>query len=302
MIYEDPYLLKSCIVAENRKNRPAVDELVHTCPFCPGHESDIEKVWLEVKQENNFLIKIVNNKYPICGYNHELYGVHDVVIDTPRHLQLPKDFSNSHWTILLDTMQKRWMQIAQDPKIEFIQIFKNSGKNAGASIRHSHWQIVALSQIPYQMAQQYSHYNRFYDQMQNCYICHKLEEIDKSDIILENDKWIAIAPTSSEFAHETWLVPKLHRKHYGELEPQELEKAGALLKTLLTAYEHLKENVSFNICFMSGGLHNALDYHFYIKIIPRLTHWAGFELATHCYINTIHPKTHVQLMRSILKE
>ncbi len=302
MIDEDYYLIKNCIIAENRKARPSINERSDSCPFCPGHESDIEQVHLEVKQENDFLVKIVNNKYPICSYNQGLYGVHDVVIDTPRHLECPKDFKIPHWHILLDVMQTRWRQIAQDPKIGFIQIFKNYGKSAGASISHSHWQIVALSQIPYQMLHQYEHYNAYQDWAKNCYLCHKLQETKKEDVIFENDTWVAIAPTPSEFEHETWLVPKVHRKHYGDLQSQELESAGELLKILLSAYDKLKQNCEFNICFMSGGLHNSLDYHFHIKIIPRLTQWAGFELATHCYINTIHPKIHVRLMQSILRE
>lgn len=302
MIYEDQYLVKNCIIAENRQHRPSIGETVHSCPFCVGHEKDIEKVWIEVKEEKEFLVKIINNKYPICGYDQEPYGIHDVVIDTPRHLEAPKDFSKEHWMILLETMQKRWFQIVEDPKIKFIQIFKNYGKEAGASIRHSHWQIVALDQIPYPMLYQYTQYNTFEEPTKGCYICHTLQTLEEDYLIEENDRWVAIAPRTSEFAHETWLLPKIHRKGYGDLCLEEIQWAGIMLKRLLEAYEGIKPGLAFNICFMSGGIRNTLDYHFYIKIIPRLANWAGFELATHCYINTIHPKAHVQLMRGLLRE
>jgi len=300
MMYEDPYLIKSCIIAEDRKKRPYINETSYTCPFCVGNEKDIEHIRLESKKPGeDFLIKIVNNKYPICDYP---IGTHDVVIDTPSHMEHPKDFSEEHWKILLETMQTRWRQLATSPDVAFIQIFKNYGESAGASIKHSHWQIVALNKIPYLVELQYAHLNKGGQDSDACYICDMLKKIDNDLIITENESWLALAPRVSQFPHETWVIPKRHRKQYGDLKPEELQSCGKLLKKLLIAYEHLKEACAFNICFMSGGIRNTLDYHFYIKIIPRLSHLAGFELATSCYINTVHPKTHVQLMQTILKE
>ena len=304
MIDHDPYLISNCIIAENRKKRPEIDENSLSCPFCLGHEEDIEEVRLETKDEaGNFLIKIVNNKYPICTPLSEPYGIHDVVIDTPNHLEKPKDFLEEHWRVLLQTMQARWREMVMDPKIEFIQVFKNYGKAAGASISHSHWQMVALSEIPYHVALQYEHYNAFYKQDQSCYICHMLKELPNDLIILQNETWVVVAPKASQFAHETWLIPRRHSKHFGDLNSEELYTCSLLLKKLLMAYDELlKSDSAFNICFMSGGIKNTIDYHFYIKMIPRINQIAGFELATNCYFNTVHPKTHVQLMKNILEE
>ncbi len=303
MIQEDPYLLRNCIVAENRKKRPIIRDVADKCPFCEGNEKYIDQIKLEVSsEENKFLVRIVNNKYPICDTLSSPYGVHDVVIDTPRHLEHPKDFSINHWESLLGAMQRRWEEIAHDPKIKFIQIFKNYGKEAGASISHSHWQIIGLGDIPYHMNLQYEHYNAFYKEKGSCYLCSKLQKLESDYIITECDDWIAAAPYISEFAHETWLVPKRHKKHYGELTAEELKSCGRLLKKILRGYDALEAGGAFNICFMSSGVKDSFDYHFYIKIIPRLSNWAGFELATRCYINTVHPKTHVQMMRNTLKK
>lgn len=302
MIYDNDYLIQNCILAENRKVRPFVHEEDTQCPFCPKPYRHDENVFLEVKNQEHFLIKIMSNQYPVCTPYTSLYGVHDVVVDTPHHLEHPKDFTKDHWTLLLNTMQKRWVQLTKDKNIRFIQIFKNHGKDAGASISHSHWQIIALGETPYQMLHQYQHYELFKQQKKECYLCYKLKNFEEHDIILENDFWLVIAPMPSEFAHETWIIPKKHRNHYGDLSLEELQAVGYLLKTILESYNKLIKDYSFNICFMSGDVLRTTDYHFYIKIIPRLSQWAGFELATHCSINTVHPKTHVQLMKSILKE
>ena len=303
MIYEDPYLINNCIIAENRKKRPEIGKDSLLCPFCPGHEGDIEEVILEVKDETGaFLTRIVNNKYPICGIHHETYGRHDVVIDTPDHQQHPKDFSEEHWNVLLKLIQERWQQIADDGQIAFIQVFKNYGTLAGASISHSHWQIVALDEIPYYVQLQYEHFSQFNKTQQQCYMCYLIETMDQSLIICEDENWIAAAPKVSEYAHETWLIPKKHHKVYGYLSSFELNSCGQMLKKLLAAYEVLEKGYAFNICFMSGGIKNSLDYHFFIKIIPRVTNWAGFELSTHCYFNTVHPITHAQVMKNILKK
>lgn len=303
MMYEDSYLVKSCIIAENRRDKPYIDEVADACPFCPGHESDIDEIRLQVKEHAKpFQVKIVNNKYPVCDTQKGLYGVHDVVIDTPDHLAHPKDFTEMHWEVVLISMQKRWHQIAKDPKISFIQIFKNYGKNAGASIKHSHWQIIALAQTPYSIRSQHLQYHAFKDKEGDCYFCTKLKTIEKEYIIFETKNWLAIAPEVSQFAHETWLISKSHKKHYGELGEEALKECGGLLKRVLMGYDKVRPSGSFNICFIGGGIRDSLEHHFYIKIIPRLGEWAGFELATNCYINTVHPKTHAQVMKNILRQ
>lgn len=281
------YFLSNCIIAEHRRERPFISKDNSDCPFCLPHEKEA-------------FVRIVPNKYPVVDEKSSPYGIHDVVIDTPYHLQHPKDFSKAHWEALLVAMQQRWHELCKDDKVQFIQIFKNYGMAAGASISHSHSQILALENIPYGMTHQYIHYNMFKEEP--CYLCHLASQKESTYLIMENEAFIVIAPDTPVFAYETWLIPKKHHKHYGELSQEEVKSCGLLLKRLLEAYDLLEPDCAFNICFMSGGLHNTLDYHFYIKLVLRIGNIAGFEIATHCTFNMIHPKSQVKHLKNILKE
>ncbi len=298
-MYYDKYFDHSCIVSKNRNERPHIEDDVHSCPFCVGNESYIENIWLEEKDDKgNLLVRIINNKYPLCSEVGELYGIHDVVIDTPYHFDNPKNFSIDHWYRLLLCIKKRCQAILSDENIAFVQVFKNYGKLAGASIKHSHWQIAGLSEVPHTMVKHYNAYKKYNNK--TCYICEAIRNSNERYIIYENDYWTSIAPKISSYQQETWLIPNKHIRDYQKLGDSELISLASLFKAILTAYNTIIPDMHYNICFISAPKDQDIDYHFLIKIIPRCSTIAGFEIATGCYINVVDPADHAQNLRKVL--
>lgn len=285
---------RSCIIAEGRRDRPFVGAEKAKCPFCLGNEQMLENIWLENSTDNGFIARIVSNKYPICGIDKTLYGVHDVVIDTSKHIEAPKDFSITHWENVFLLMQKRWIDLKKNPRINFIQIFKNSGEKAGASIAHSHWQIVALEEIPLTMLQEYESSKAF------CIICRVMRETEPASIILESDSWSIIAPKTPQMLYETWILPKNHITNYEEIDEKEMKELSKMISKLLKVYNLIKEDMAYNICMMSGRPNEKSQYHFYIKVIPRENNFAGFELATGCSISMIDPKEYAKEIADLI--
>ena len=298
-LIEKPFSNSSVIFADNRTSRPHIMPNDHTtlCPFCLENERLLEQVWMERSLLENESIRIVNNKYPICDTQGELYGVHDVVIDTVDHVKRPIDFSVKHWCALLEIMQERWKILSKDSRINFIQIFKNYGVKAGASISHSHWQIVGLEKLP---AIIYQEQIAMFNSNNKCLLCELIENLDTQYCIEENELFVSIAPENSIYPYETWLIPKQHYKNYGDLPKSTLDELGRLLKKILMTYELCIPNMQYNICFMSGEL--EAPYHFFVKIFPRTGNVAGFELATGCYINIMDPKEHMKQMQEATKK
>ncbi len=283
MEYYDEMLLNNCIIAEGRRTRPIIDAKSVDCPFCFLHED----------------VVILENKYPVADIFTEPYGIHDVVVDTPHHQESPKDFSELQWEEILIKMQQRWHDVSKDDKVKFIQIFKNYGIYGGASISHSHWQILALGKVPESIKHQYEHYNK----QGNCYLCEQLRELEILGYsILETDNWIVCSPKAPRFAYELLFIPKVHYQHYGQLPVHILKEVAPLLKKVLIAYDMLESGCAYNICMMGGVLDLNLDYHFHIKIAMRLGNMAGFEVATGCFINMISPYKTVAEMKKLLKE
>lgn len=273
------------IVAIGREKRPFVSADDVQCPFCPQNKESLEKIISEDYENGTLYARIVANKYPISS-NEQANGIHDVIIDTEDHLERPKDFSIVHWEKLLIALWNRWLEIMAMQQMAFIQIFKNEGKAAGASISHSHWQLLALTSVPIKMLEQYK---RYADDV--CYLCQE-SNLDEGFHVFETIYWKVWVPPHPEFNGEVWLIPKRHIAHYGKLHIQEIKDLGKLMKMVLNAYEKMMPNAAYNICFMSGDLNEKWQYHFHIKIVMRIGNIAGFEIATGCHILTKAPRAY----------
>ncbi|MGL6174264.1 MAG: galactose-1-phosphate uridylyltransferase [Cellulosilyticaceae bacterium] len=298
MIFNECSWNRSCIVANGREKRPFIGEEKKQCPFCKENKWMIEKVWLAYQDDKNLDIdiRVVNNKYPVCNQSEELYGIHDVVIDTPRHNANPKDYSKEHWKAILIILQERWKMIKQDERIRFIQVFKNFGERAGASINHSHWQIISLEEPPITMNREYEKSSR------QCIVCEWLKQLNKENIIYENEEWFIIAPNTPQMIYETWVVPKKHISNYEQVNSEMIESLSGIFQKIIGAYNQLNPEVHYNICWMSEKINIENQYHFYIKIIPREGNFGGYELATGCSITTISPRDYGEILKKQIEE
>lgn len=288
------YFNKDAIVATLRKRRPMISKEDTSCPFCLHNKESLPEILEEKWQGQKLWVRVVTNKYPITGDKQEK-GFHEVIIDTGDHQQRPMTFSNAHWQVLLLTLQERWRYLMKQQAIQFIQIFKNDGEAAGASISHSHWQLIALKAVPLTMQEQYITYN---ESVGDCYLC-TLE--GEGFLIQEAMYWRIWTPPVPEFDREVWLVPKKHYQHYGQLQEEEIEELGKLMKQLLIAYDQMVPQSAYNICFMSGDLEEKWCYHFHIRLVMRSGHIAGFEIATGCHVLTQSPQEYTDEIKKILK-
>lgn len=299
MLYENEALGISTIIAENRQKRPNKVKGESMCPFCKQNESAIEQVVMETFTSDEDHIRIVNNKYPVCHKRRDLYGIHDVVIETLYHDRKPHSFSKSHWYDLIKLIQLRWLEISQDERIQFIQVFKNEGEKAGASIMHSHWQIIALEETLLTMKRHYESVREQYEK-EGCWLC-KQQDSSWLDII-KTSKWRLTVPEGARAPYESWIVPNIHFANLGQITDDALKELALLLSDTLKLYERMLPEVSYNICVMSGKPKGDQSYHFYISLLPRTGNFAGFELATGCYINILSPKGLVDKMKELVEE
>lgn len=289
------YFNHTNMIAPKRDARPFINERDTACPFCLANEDSLENIIDESWKDHELLVRIVSNRYPVTSQEY-VKGVHDVVIDTASHTKHPKDFSVDHWRILLRHIQKRWINLMKDSSIQFIQVFKNYGEKAGASISHSHWQIIALEEIPYSMLQKYIAYY----QDKTCYLCHALHQ-QEGFCVWESALFEVWVPPIPIFPYETWIIPKQHHTHYGELSLEEIDELGKLIKYLLIGYHQIRPQFDFNICMMSGDVRGQYPYHFYIQIVMRIGQIAGFEIATGCHIISVESEVYANELKNILK-
>jgi UDPglucose--hexose-1-phosphate uridylyltransferase len=331
-IRQDPTTKEWIIIASARSKRP--HDFVHqksrqelpafspSCPFCPGNEAMTppESFALRDKGDKRWRIRVFDNHFPAltpkgsterreeAGFFLDMdgIGVHEVIVETPKHnasLALAND--NQVVDILL-TYQKRYIALTEMPFLKLIIIFKNHGPSAGTSLEHPHSQLVATPVVPRHTRIRHEIAAQYYDDtgrsLYSDMVNHELE-VGKR-VVMDTDKFAVFHPFASHSPFETWITPRTYQASFCNVSPEDLSSlAHVLRKTLLKLYRGLNDpDYNFIIDTAPMGDENKDYYLWHIRIIPRLTEVAGFEIGTGIYINTALPEETAQFMREFKAE
>ncbi len=318
-IRKDPVFGRWVIIASERGLRPN-DFLGkpgdHLCPFCPGNEElTPPTIYSLPGADGGWRLRVVRNKYPALvsegtsdNRRDGIYdrmdgmGIHEVVIETPEHGRLLEELPAEAVTDVIKTYMLRVKEIKKDPRIKYVMIFKNHGRNAGATLLHPHSQIIAMPMAPLRVMQEIDGAAEYHIERGTCVFCDIVtEEIAfKKRVVAENSSFLAVTPYASRFSFETWILPKKHFSHFENIPEAE---AGALAEVLRTALGKLiasLPDLSYNLIVHTMPVcePEAQHYHWHIEIMPKLTHVAGFEWGTGFYINAVSPEAAAEILNS----
>jgi len=321
-IRKDPVFGRWVIIASERGLRPnefrpgAGGEKGYLCPFCAGNEDLTPPVIYSLPGPGGgWRLRVVRNKYPALVsegstdnrregiYNRmDGMGFHEVVIETPEHGRLLEEMPAEAVADVLKTFMLRVREIKKDPRIKYVMIFKNHGRNAGASLLHPHSQIIAMPMAPLRVVQEIDGAADYFRERGTCVFCDIVTEETafKKRVVAENSSFLAVTPYASCFSFETWILPKKHFSHFENI-PE--EEAGALAEVLKTALGKLSVSLpelSYNLIVHTMPVQEpeVENYHWHIEIMPKLTHLAGFEWGTGFYINTVSPEEAAEILNS----
>lgn len=291
------------------------------CPFCEGNESVTPPELGAVRNPGSEIngpgwqIRAVPNKFsgfsisePFTREISEIFtfvsgfGAHEVVIETPEHdLDLheqPVDKIASVFGML----KERYLVLTNDQRLKYIQIYKNRGLFAGASLSHSHTQIVALPYVPPEFSGA-KHYAR---DKGRCLFCDIINEemAKKERLVKESNNFVIICPYASRFTYETWIIPKRHTENFGEITRAEINEVSGLVKQTLQGMVELLNDPSYNLVINTAPINveHEPGYHWFIEIFPRLIVQAGVEIATGFYMNPISPEWAAEVLRGQLEK
>ncbi len=322
-IRKDPVFGRWVIIASERGLRPNEfrlgadqDGKNYVCPFCAGNEALTPPVIYSLPDKaGGWRLRVVRNKYPALTsegssdnrregiYNRmDGMGFHEVVIETPEHGRLLEEMPAEAVSDVIKTFMLRVREIRKDPRIKYVMIFKNHGRNAGASLLHPHSQIIAMPMAPLRVKQEIDGAADYHLERGTCVFCDIVaEEISfRKRVVAENASFLAVTPYASRFSFETWILPKKHYSHFEEMPESE---AGALAETLKTTLGKLSASLpdmSYNLIVHTMPVQEpaAPYYHWHIEIMPKLTHVAGFEWGTGFYIKTVSPEDAAEILNS----
>jgi UDPglucose--hexose-1-phosphate uridylyltransferase len=335
------YLLdRWVVIATERSRRPTdfakpkpVTSPTPTCPLCPGNEYMTPPATLVYQSENgaikktneqgdfrskNWLLRCIPNMFPAfappknpvdaeqilksASFGFAI-GHHEVIVESPNHNDHPSDAPISQLVLLINAYKDRLSAIAQNTYVKYVQIFRNYGLEAGASLSHAHSQIIATPFIPTILSQEIDSSKNYDNQHKTCVFCDLIrQEIQTPRLILDNEHFVVFAPYASVHPMEFWIIPKRHSPNIIDLTETEVEVFAQTIKTTLKALKDLVNDPPYNF-----GLHLALNkcvedhFHWHLEVYPHLSTWAGFEKSTGMFINTITPETAAsELKKSIV--
>ncbi len=189
---------------------------------------------------------------------------------------------------------RRTRAISQDKKISYILCFKNQGSKAGASIVHAHSQVFATQILPPELLEEQKLAQAYWVENKTCPYCNIVKKEMASQRGIYQDKYFAaFAPFASQFHYEVWIFSNRHVDNITELNSAERRSLAHILKIVLLKMKKL--DLSFNM-FMHQVIPNP-NQHFYIKIQPRDSIWAGVELGAGLVINSVPPEEAAKYFR-----
>ncbi len=327
---KDPIIGRWVIIATERAARPSDfkhQELISppskepkNCPFCEGHEYMTPPEVLAYRHPHTkpngpgWWVRAFPNKYPALKSDLELvkrgvgvydmmsgFGVHEVIVETPNHKATPLTMTQKDYEEVIWAYRDRIVALSKDPRIKHVIIFKNHGRQAGASLEHPHSQLIAIPVIPRTTKNELDGARIYYELRDRCIFCDIIyQELSLQErVVFENRSFVAITPYASRFPFEIWILPKEHSHRFEEIEKNQVVDLAETLKVVLSKLYLLLNDPPYNYMLHTSPVssNHREYYHWHIEIIPRLTHVAGFEWGTGMYINPTPPEQAAKLLR-----
>jgi UDPglucose--hexose-1-phosphate uridylyltransferase len=324
---KDPVTGRWVIIATERAKRPAqfakADEERKGgfCPFCPGNEKSTPPEVHSYRHPNTqrdsegWWLRVVPNKFPALQPEGTLkrsgegmydrmtgFGQHEVVIESPSHDNTIADLSVEQIEEIIWVFRDRTVELRKDTRMRYIMIFKNWGREAGASLEHPHSQIIALPIVPKRVQEELSGAGKYYDYKERCVFCDMIHQEleDNTRIVSENDSFLSFMPFASRFPFETWIIPREHTSFFNDIQKNHVVDLAKIMKHTFSLIKLALDDPPYNFVihttpFDESG--SAPFYHWHIEIMPKLTKVAGFEWGTGFYINPTAPEEAAAVLR-----
>ena len=316
----DPIVGRWVIISTERAQRPTDFRQVAPplptkplCPLCPGNEAQTPSEILAYRaaggapNTSGWSLRVVPNKFPALQIEGSLdrrgeglydkmngVGAHEVILECPFHEVSMANLSEDNIREILWVYRDRLVDLKKDPRLVYGMVFKNVGAAAGASLEHSHSQLIVTPIVPINVWEEMTGSLEFYNYRGRCIYCDMIHQELSAEkrVVLDTASFLSFCPYAGRFPFETWIVPKNHNSHYENIQKNEIEELGTVLKTILLKLETALDKPAYNYIIHTSPFDTQAlpHYHWHIEVIPRLTRVAGFEWGTGFYINPVPPE------------
>ena len=174
-------------------------------------------------------MRVVPNKFPALQIEGDLdkrgdgiydhmngIGAHEVILECPFHETSITRLTEENIREILWVYRDRLIDLKKDPRLVYGMVFKNVGTAAGASLEHSHSQLIVTPIVPINVWEEMNGSVEFFGYRGRCIYCDMIHQelTTEKRIVLDTPSFVSFCPYASRFPFETWILPKNHNSHY----------------------------------------------------------------------------------------
>lgn len=323
---KDPIVNRWVVIATERGKRPndykeiAEVKSSQECPLCEGNEKQTPPEIIAYREAGTandtpgWWVRVVPNKFPAVNIQGDPYrqdrgvyqymdgmGAHEVIVESTSHITGISEQTEKQVEEIIWIWRERSLDLRKDTRLKYIQIFKNTGRVGGASLEHTHSQLVATPLVPEDVRREIEGMREYANRRGSCVICDMIrQEIsEKERIVIDSDHFLSFSPFASRFPFETWIIPKEHQFDFAQIREEQVRDLAYVLRNSLGKLTSLIRNIPYNVVLHTSPVNTGEERHFHwhLEIMPRLTIMAGFELGTGYFINPTQPEIAAQALR-----
>ena len=295
------------VIAPARARRPGARTAVQDpddrdrCPFCEGREASTPPETFALGPPGRaadapgWWVRVVPNKFPAFGpwtsdgkrtglfERRAAVGRQEVVVHSPRHVRSLAELSERELRLVATAWRGR-VEAAAEAGFPYVHCSINEGRAAGASLSHSHSQLVWLPEEPPLVLQERR------ETEGGCLVCAVVrDELEqRMRVVVERDGLVVICPFASRQPYEMLVAPaECERDPFAA---DRLEAALSLVRDGVRRLRAAEGAVAYN-----AWLHP--DGHWHVELVPRVAIFAGLELGAGYYVNTLAPESAAGVLR-----
>jgi UDPglucose--hexose-1-phosphate uridylyltransferase len=319
----DPLTGLRVIVAGERGSRPgafldvAPREPIdpESDPFAAGHEDRTPPELYALREDGDWRVRVVPNLYPALSEDgaadggsdplasgrgepdlfasRPAHGAHEVVVNAPDPVSSLAELTPEQ----VETAMSVWRErMRAHSGAAYVHVIVNEGKEAGASLPHTHAQLYALPFVPAAVARERERFTAYSNRTQGRNLLEDLvqEEVRRRErIVAIDDEAVAIAPFAARVPFHVLLAPRRPVARFSDDGPL----GGRLLHDVLGRLRSTLGALPPLNMWVRTAPRDAEHFCWRIEIMPRLAQLAGLEIGTGVHLNVLAPEDAAQRLR-----
>ncbi len=314
----DPLTGLRTIVAADRATRPGGELRATpgapldpaTDPFLEGHEDRTPPEVFALRPDGaapdtpGWSVRVVPNLFPALTADSpqperdaspDLFtaapalGTHEVVVNAPHPATTLAELDSGQLATAMGVWRTRMRHHVQEGGAACVHALVNEGREAGASLPHTHAQLYALDFVPAAIARERERFGAYAVRTMGSNLLADLvqDEVRRRErIVAIDDEAVCLAPYASRVPYQLLLAPRRPTPRFEDDGPL----GAALLHDVLNRLaRHLGASPPLNL-WVRTAPRGADHFCWRIDVLPRLTHLAGLELGTGVNLNIVAPE------------